>query len=172
HDPPLAEQPPAIDLAKLVLVDSERAHLEALAGAVIRHFEPLRAGPGTVALDADRRVRKHVAEHRRIAVFVLIVLADALLEAPHSLEDRGLARDAPARELELGIVGEHFDEAVEVVVVERKEVARHEVLDRGAVGRILVVVRLNTHAFSFSCRAISAAWTGLRDSLAKVCLYS
>src|SRR5690606_36206703 len=45
HDPPLAEQPPSIDLAQLVLVDAEGAHLQALARAVVRHLEPLRAGP-------------------------------------------------------------------------------------------------------------------------------
>src|SRR5690606_34309061 len=80
--------------------------------------------------------------------------------------------DPSAGELELGVIGEHRDEAVEIVVVEREQVARHQVLDRGAVGRILVVVGLHIHALSFSCRAISAACAGLRNSRAKVCLYS
>src|SRR5690606_11794732 len=100
------------------------------------------------------------------------VLADADFEAFHRFEDRGLSFDPAACEFEFGIVGEHLDEAVEIVVIEREEIPRHQILDLGAVARISIIVLLRGHALSFSCRAISAAWTGLRNSRANVCLYS
>src|SRR5690606_8688366 len=117
----------------------------------------LRAGPGAVALDADRGVRKHVAQHRGVAVLVLVVLADALLEPLLRGEDVVLAGDPPAGELELGVVGEHPDEAGEVGVLEREQVARHEILALGAVGRVLVVVSLRTHTLSISFPAVFLA---------------
>src|SRR5690606_35489835 len=159
HDPPLAEQPSSIDLAQLVLVDPEGAHLQALARPIVRHLEPLRAGPGAVALDTDRRMSQHVAQHRRVAVLVLVVFADPLLEALHRLEDVGFAADSPAREFELGIVGEHLDKTVEIVVVEREQIARHQVLDLGAVTRVTVVIVLRCHDY----------WTLLKGGLSRAC---
>src|SRR5262249_53454892 len=75
---------------------------------------------------------------------------DALLEALHRLEDRALAADPAARELELGVVGESLDPAVEVVVVEREQVARHQVLDLGAIARVVRIV--NLHVVLSPCR--------------------
>src|SRR5690606_6115930 len=111
HDAPFAEQPSSADLPQLVLVDPKGAHLEALAGAVVGHLEPLGPGPRTVLLYPDRSMSEHVAQHGRVAVFVLVVLADADFEAFYRFEDRGLSFDPAACEFEFGIVGEHLDEA-------------------------------------------------------------
>src|SRR5690606_17002935 len=58
-----------------------------------------------------------------------------------------------------GIVGEHLDKTVEIVVVEREQIARHQVLDLGAVTRVTVVIVLRCHDY----------WTLLKGGLSRAC---
>src|SRR5690606_13052050 len=48
------DQPLAVDPSELVLIGAIGADLGLVAFAMIGHFEPLRAGPGAIAFDADR----------------------------------------------------------------------------------------------------------------------
>src|SRR5690606_37810917 len=70
------DQPAAVDLGEVVLVDTVRADLGLVAGAVVGHLEPLRAAPGAVAFDADHGLQHDVPELGGLAVLGVVEAAD------------------------------------------------------------------------------------------------
>src|SRR5690606_3502616 len=107
-----------------------------ILGTVVGHFNPQRARPGPIALDADRRLQDDVAQFSGLATFGRIEPTDPLGEPRDRLANRLVPFVGPAGELELSIFGKGSKVRIPVRVVDGEQVARHQILDFGAILRV------------------------------------
>src|SRR5690606_41945890 len=102
------------------MCDAVGAELRSGLRTVVRHLVPLRAAPGAVPYDADRRLQHHVAQLGRLAVGGVVEAADAFGEPRHGLADRRPPLRRAAGELELGVLGASRDVGAPVLVIDRE----------------------------------------------------
>ena len=77
-----------------------------------------------------------VAQLRRLAIFGVVKAPDPGGELRHHLADRRAALAGTAGEFELAILGEGADICIPVAVIDREQIARHQILDLGTVLRV------------------------------------